>query len=174
MAQCRAMNYAWAMHCGTALATPLPFPTPHTPFSLFILTWGTHPQSIAQAHTHTHNECTIKLPKHMGTLIHTRRAWVERQFLAPKSAIQAVAGTSPSCQSNDSSVILRASVPFGDVHFPFIRVSFLFFIHMLHRCWGQWLVGWRKNTLVCVFVTPTVLQRVFFFLMLLGVRVRHR
>lgn len=44
MAQCRAMNYARAMHCGAVYCAPPP------QFSLFILTLGTHPLSIVQAH----------------------------------------------------------------------------------------------------------------------------
>lgn len=42
MAQCRAMNYARAMHCGAVYCAP-------PQFSLFILTLGTHPLSIVQA-----------------------------------------------------------------------------------------------------------------------------
>lgn len=50
MAQCRVMNYAWPMHCGMPCRPP---PHTHTPqYPLFILTWGTHPQRIAQTHAH--------------------------------------------------------------------------------------------------------------------------
>lgn len=45
MAQCRAMNYARAMHCGAVYCAP-----PPPQFSLFILTLGTHPLSIVQVH----------------------------------------------------------------------------------------------------------------------------